>query len=148
MVHWPAGIKARGEIRAQYAHVIDMVPTVLDILGVEPPTTVRGVTQAPLHGVSFAHSFDDANAATRHHTQYFEMFGHRALDHDGWRAVCPWPGPSFAEAGKPFGTPISDETRARLDAEGWELYHVATDFAETRNVAAENRTKLVELIAQ
>jgi arylsulfatase len=100
------------------------------------------------YGVSFAHSFDDANAATRHHTQYFEMFGHRALDHDGWRAVSPWPGPSFAEAGKPFGTAISAETLARLDAEGWELYHVAEDFAETNNVAAENRTKLVELIAQ
>jgi arylsulfatase len=131
LVHWPAGIKARGETRTQYAHIIDMVPTVLDILGVEPTTTVRGVTQAPLHGVSFAHSFDDANAATRHHTQYFEMFGHRALDHDGWRAVSPWPGPSFAEAGKPFGTAISAETLARLDAEGWELYHVAEDFAET-----------------
>ena len=70
-----------------------------------PP--IRGVTQSPIHGVSFAHTFDDADAATRHRTQYFEMFGHRAIDHDGWRAVCPWPGPSFAEAGKPFGTPIT-----------------------------------------
>jgi arylsulfatase len=148
LVHWPAGIKARGETRTQYAHLIDMLPTVLDVLGIEPPTTIRGVTQAPLHGVSFAHSFDDATAATRHHTQYFEMFGHRALDHDGWRAVCPWPGPSFAEAGKPFGTPISADALAALDDEGWELYHVATDFAETRDVAAESRTKLVELIAQ
>jgi arylsulfatase len=148
LVHWPASIKARGEIRTQYAHIIDMVPTVLDVLGIEPPATIRGVTQAPLHGVSFAHSFDDASAATRHRTQYFEMFGHRALDHDGWRAVCPWPGPSFAEAGRPFGAPISAEALARLDAEGWELYDVAADFAETRNVAAEQRTKLIELIAQ
>ncbi|HJQ47597.1 MAG TPA: arylsulfatase [Amycolatopsis sp.] len=148
LVHWPAGIKARGEIRTQYAHIIDMVPTVLDVLGVEPPATIRGVTQAPLHGVSFAHSFDDADAPTQHHTQYFEMFGHRALDHDGWRAVCPWPGPSFAEAGRPFGTPISADTLGELDAEGWELYHVDADFAETRNLAADNRSKLIELIAQ
>ncbi len=75
LVSWPAGIKARGEIRDQYAHIIDMVPTVLDVLGVDPPATVRGVTQAPIHGVSFAHTFDDPAAPTRHRTQYFEMFG-------------------------------------------------------------------------
>jgi arylsulfatase A-like enzyme len=90
-VHWPKGIKARGEIRNQYAHLIDMVPTVLDVLGAEPPATIRGVAQAPIHGVSFAHTFDDPAAPTRHRTQYFEMFGHRSIDHDGWRAVCPWP---------------------------------------------------------
>ncbi|HEY6422735.1 MAG TPA: arylsulfatase [Pseudonocardiaceae bacterium] len=148
LVHWPAGIKARGEIRAQYEHIIDMVPTVLDVLGIEPPATIRGVTQAPLHGVSFAHSFDDASAPTRHHTQYFEMFGHRAIDHDGWRAVCPWPGPSFSEAGRPFGSEISAETLADLDAHHWELYHVSEDFAETRNLAAEHPDKVIALIAQ
>ena len=100
LVHWPAGIRARGEIRTQYAHIIDMVPTVLDALDLEPPAAVRGVTQSPIHGVSFAHTFDAPAAPTRHRTQYFEMFGHRAIDHDGWRAVCPWPGPSFAEAGQ------------------------------------------------
>ena len=89
-----------------------------------------------MHGVSFAHTFDDADAPTRHHTQYFEMFGHRAIDHDGWRAVCPWPGPSFAEAGKPFGAPISAETLTDLDADDWELYHVAEDPAENHDVAA------------
>lgn len=148
LVHWPAGIAARGEVRQQYAHIIDMVPTVLDVLGLEPPTTIRGVTQSPLHGVSFAHTFDDADAPTRHHTQYFEMFGHRSIDHDGWRAVCPWPGPSFAEAGLPFGTEITAETLAMLDAERWELYHAAVDFSENHNVAAENRAKVIELIAQ
>jgi hypothetical protein len=148
LVHWPAGITACGEVREQYAHIIDMVPTVLDVLGIDPPATIRGVTQAPLHGVSFAHTFADADAPTRHSTQYFEMFGHRAIDHDGWRAVCPWPGPSFAEAGKPFGTPITADMLAQLDAEGWELYHAATDFAENHDVAAEHRDKLIELIAQ
>jgi arylsulfatase len=147
LVHWPAGIAARGEVRTQYGHIIDMVPTVLDALGLQPPAAVRGVSQSPIHGVSFAHSFDDPAAPTRHRTQYFEMFGHRAIDHDGWRAVCPWPGPSFAEAGKPFGAPISAQTLNDLDAHHWELYHVATDPAENHNLADSHRDKLIELIA-
>jgi arylsulfatase A-like enzyme len=147
LVHWPAGIAARGEVRTQYGHIIDMVPTVLDALGLQPPAAVRGVSQSPIHGVSFAHSFDDPAAPTRHRTQYFEMFGHRAIDHDGWRAVCPWPGPSFAEAGKPFGAPISAQTLTDLDAHHWELYHVATDPAENHNLADSHRDKLIELIA-
>ncbi|MFE1439710.1 arylsulfatase [Streptomyces sp. NPDC058739] len=147
LVHWPAGIQARGEVRDQFAHIIDMVPTVLDVLGVEPPATIRGVTQSPLHGVSFAHTFDDAAAPTRHRTQYYEMFGHRAIDHNGWRAVCPWPGPSFVEAGKPFGTPISVTDLDDLDAHHWELYHVEEDVAETRDLAEEHRSKLIEMIA-
>ena len=112
-----------------------------------PARDLRGVAQAPLHGVSFAHTLDDPDAETHHHTQYFEMLGHRAIDHDGWRAVCPWPGPSFAEAGKGFGEPISSETLSKLDSEGWELYHVAEDPAETQNVAAENRSRLIAMIA-
>jgi arylsulfatase len=74
------------------------------------------------------------------------MLGHRAIDHDGWRAVCPWPGPSFTEAGKGFGEPISSDTLSTLDAQGWELYHVAEDPAETRNVAADNRDRLIAMI--
>ncbi len=146
IVQWPAGIKARGEVRTQYAHVIDMMPTVLDVLGIEPPTSIKGVTQSPIHGVSFAHTFDDGAAATNRHTQYFEMLGHRSIYHDGWRAVCPWPGPSFAEAEQPFGAAISAEKLSELDATGWELYHVAEDFAETKNVAADNRPRLIALI--
>ncbi len=146
IVSWPAGIKARGEVRSQYAHIIDMVPTVLDLLGVQPPASIRGVTQAPIEGVSFAHALDDPAAPSRHHTQYFEMLGHRAIYKDGWRAVCPWPGPSFAEAGKGFGEPISAETLSKLDATGWELYHVDEDPAENRNVASERRDKLIEMI--
>ena len=147
IVHWPAGIQARGEVRTQYAHIIDMVPTVLDLLGVDPPATVKGITQSPLHGVSFAHTFDDATAPTKHHTQYFEMLGHRSIYHDGWRAVCPWPGPSFKEAGAGFGQPISADTLSELDAKGWELYHVEEDFAENHNVAADNRDRLIAMIA-
>ena len=149
LVHWPKGFKARGEIRTQFAHIIDLVPTVLDVLGIEPPATIRGVTQSPLHGVSFAHTFDDPAAATRHHTQYYEMLGHRAIDHKGWRAVCPWPGSSFAEAARPFGTPITVEDLDDLDAHHWELYHVAEDIAETANLADDDhRAKLIEMIAQ
>ena len=75
------------------------------------------------------------------------MLGHRSIYHDGWRAVCPWPGPSFAEAGKGFGEPISADKLAELDATGWELYHVAEDPAENHNLAAEHRDKLIAMIA-
>ena len=147
LVHWPAGMRARGEVRTQYAHIIDMVPTLLDALGAEPPAVIRGVAQSPIQGVSFAHTFDDPAAPTRHHTQYFEMIGHRAIDHHGWRAVCPWPGPSFAEAGKPFSSPITGADLADLDAHHWELYHVAEDPAENHNLAVTHRDKLIEMIA-
>jgi hypothetical protein len=148
IVHWPARIKAQGAVRDQYAHIIDMVPTVLDLLDVEPPASIRGVAESPLHGVSFAHTFDDADAESSRHTQYFEMLGHRSVYHDGWRAVCPWPGPSFKEAGKGFGEPIPAATLTELDAHGWELYHVAEDLAETRDVAGENREQLIEMIGR
>ncbi|KKH50726.1 arylsulfatase [Methanosarcina sp. 1.H.A.2.2] len=147
IVHWPVGIKAGGEVRTQYAHAIDMVPTVLECLGIESPTVIKGVTQAPIEGVSFAPTFEDADAPSKHHTQYFEMMGHRSIYHDGWRAVCPWPGPSFAEAGKSFGEPIPAEKLAELDAKGWELYHIEKDWTESHDVAAENRPTLIEMIA-
>ncbi len=147
IVHWPKAIKAKGEIRTQYAHAIDMVPTVLEMLGIEAPTSIKGVTQSPIQGLSFAHVLDDAKALTKHLTQYFEMFGHRSVYHDGWRAVCPWPGTSFKEAGLPFGAPIDKDKLTDLDAKGWELYHIDKDFAENHNVAAENRAKLIEMIA-
>jgi Sulfatase len=148
LVHWPAGIKAKGELRHQYAHAIDMVPTVLEALNLEPPTEVRGVTQSPIEGVSMAHTFDDADAPSKHHTQYFEMFAHRSLYHDGWRAVCPFPGPSFAEAGVSFGMlELTDEKLREIDATTWELYHVDVDPAETDNLAEKERPRLIEMIA-
>jgi arylsulfatase A-like enzyme len=147
LVHWPKGVKAKGEIRTQYAHAIDMVPTVLDALGIEPPTSVKGVTQSPIQGLSFASALDNVKAPTKHITQYFEMMGHRSIYHDGWRAVCPWPGTSFTESGLPFGAPIDKDKLTELDAKGWELYHIDTDFAENHNLAAENREKLIEMIA-
>jgi arylsulfatase len=146
LITWPKGIKAKGEVRSQYAHAIDMVPTVLDALGIEPPTSIRGVTQSPIEGFSLVSSFDDAKASSKHITQYFEMFGHRSLYHNGWRAVCPWPGTSFTEAGMGFGAPISYDKLTELDAKGWELYHIETDFAETKNLAVEERDRLISMI--
>ncbi|HYO87026.1 MAG TPA: arylsulfatase, partial [Candidatus Limnocylindrales bacterium] len=147
IVHWPEGISAHGEIRTQYSHAIDMVPTVLDVLGLEAPTVINGVTQSPIEGVSLANTFNNAKAEGKHRTQYFEMFGHRAIYHDGWRAVCPWPGTSFKES-QPYGTPLSAEALTELDATAWELYHVDEDFAENHNLAADQRAKLIEMIGQ
>jgi arylsulfatase len=146
IVHWPKGINDRGQVRWQYAHAIDIVPTLLEAMGVETPAAIRGVPQRPLEGVSLAATFTDANAPEAHHTQYFEMMGHRSLYHEGWRAVCPWPGPSFQEAGRFFGAPISADELLRLDSGGWELYHVTEDWAEAHNLAAEQPERLQEMV--
>ncbi|KON32195.1 MAG: arylsulfatase [miscellaneous Crenarchaeota group-6 archaeon AD8-1] len=148
IVHWPNGIQAKGEIRTQYAHAIDLVPTVLDALKIDLPYSIKGVTQSPIEGVSFAHTFDNPKSPSKHHTQYFEMLGHRSIYQDGWRAVCPWPGPSFIEAGRGFGAPIPAEKLTELDATAWELYQVEKDIAENYNLASQNRAKLIEMIAQ
>ncbi|RZT12350.1 arylsulfatase [Mycobacterium sp. BK558] len=147
IVSWPRGITAHGETRVQYTHIIDMVPTVLDALGLEPPAAIAGVTQSPIEGVSFRHTFADAAAPSRRVTQYFEMLGHRSLYHDGWRAVCPWPGPSFTESAHRFGDVITADMLTELDATGWELYHVEADYAETTNLAGPERARLIAMIA-
>lgn len=142
IVHWPCGIKARGEVRQQYVHAVDLVPTVLEALAIEPPHEIRGVTQAPIEGMSFAHTFDSASADSRRRTQYFEMLGHRAIYHDGWRAVCPFP-----QASDPPQAPLTEERLRELDIGGWELYHVAVDPTETQDLAESRRDKLIEMIA-
>lgn len=146
IVAWPRGIKEKGVVRQQYCHIIDMVPTVLDALGVPAPEVINGVAQSGMEGVSLQPTFDDADAAQVHHTQYFEMLGHRSLYHDGWRAVCPWPGTSFTASGRAFGDEITHDMLSELDADGWELYHVDEDFAETRNLAAQERERLIAMI--
>jgi arylsulfatase len=147
LVHWPNGIKAKGEVRTQFAHAVDMVPTVLEALEIEPPAAIKGVTQSPIQGNSFAHAFAEPGAPSKHRTQYFEMFGHRSIYHDGWRAVCPWPGTSFTESGLGFGAPITHEKLTELDATAWELYHIDEDFAENHDLAKQHRDKLIEMIA-
>lgn len=146
IVSWPKGIKAKGEVRTQFCHAIDMVPTVLDCLGVEAPATIGGVTQSPIEGFSLKNTFDDAKATGLHHTQYYEMFGHRSLYHDGWRAVCPWPGISFVEAEHEFGEPITHDMLNQLDAENWELYNLAKDPTETEDLAKQEKARLIEMI--
>ena len=101
--------------------------------------------------MSFAHTFDAADAASHHHTQYFEMFAHRAIYHDGWRAVCPWPGPSFVEGmakGRRFGSPITNEALLDIETNDWELYHVAEDYSETQDLSATHHDKLIEMVGR
>jgi arylsulfatase len=96
--------------------------------------------------VSLLSTFGDPKAPEKHTTQYFEMMGHRSLYHDGWRAVCPWPGTSFKESGRTFGTPITYDMLTQLDAKGWELYNVKADFAETNNLAEKEKDRLIAMI--
>jgi arylsulfatase len=148
IAHRPKGIKKPGRVCHQFAHAIDMVPTVLEALAVEAPTQIRGVAQSPIEGISFAATFTVPKAEDRHKTQYFEMFGHRSIYHDGWCAVCPFPGPSFKEARASFGQlSLTEEKLRELDAKGWELYNVKEDPTETNNLAAKHRDKLIEMIA-
>jgi len=145
IVSWPARITANGEARPQYIHAIDIVPTILDAVGVEAPATIRGVSQSPIQGRSFAASFEDPDAPAPRETQYFEMFGNRSLYHAGWKANCPFPGPSFAEAAEHdryFGMPLTGELLDELDAHAWELYDVVNDPSETTNLAAEHPERL------
>lgn len=135
VVHWPNGIKAKGEIRSQFHHVIDVAPTVLEVAHLPQPTFVHGVMQRPIEGVSMAYSFDDAQAADRRDTQYFEMFGNRGIYHRGWSAVTkhrtPW------ETGQ-IKLPAFDD-------DNWELYDGSTDWTQAKNIATENPEKLAEL---
>jgi arylsulfatase A-like enzyme len=133
IVSWPRGVKARGEIRSQFAHVIDVAPTVLEAAGIPEPTYVNGVLQKPHEGVSMRYAFDDAGAAERHTTQYFEMFCNRGIYHEGWTAVTrhvtPW---------------LLEETAA-LDDDVWELYDTNDDWTQARDLAQEQPEKLAQL---
>ena len=128
IISWPAGTKARGEIRDQYYHAIDIVPTILDALGVEPPDTIKGHTQSPIDGVSMRESIDDGSAESRRKTQFYAMLGSRSIWHEGWKAVTTHP----TIAG--WGNFNDDE---------WELYHVDVDRAELNNLARSSRTSSV-----
>lgn len=130
VISWPGRLPARGEVRTQFAHASDLVPTVLDLLGLEPPGEVWGVPQTPIEGESFAASLIDPAAPARARPQYFEMFGHRGLWKDGWKAV----------AFHPPGSSFDDDV--------WELYHLDTDFSETQDLAAEAPERLNALVAE
>ena len=134
IVHWPKGIKAKAQIRSQFHHVIDIAPTILEAAGLPAPTVVNSVQQAPLEGCSMLYAFDDAKAAERHETQYFEMFCNRGIYHKGWTAVTrhstPW-------------TPMAK--LPAFDDDIWELYDTSKDWTQARNVAKDHPEKLQEL---
>ncbi len=132
VIHWPAGITATGEVRHQYHHSTDIVPTIYDVCGVEMPDIYNGATQNPLSGVSMRYSFDDADAPTQKHTQYYEMLGNRGIWHDGWKAV--------TEHGPMAGT-------RHFDDDQWQLFHTDVDRAEAHDVAEEHPDKVEELKA-
>jgi arylsulfatase len=135
VIHWPEGIKEKGGLRSQFGHVIDIAPTILEAATLPEPKSVNGTPQTPMTGTSLLYSFNDAKAKERHTTQYFEIFGNRAMYHDGWfaRAIhrAPW------------------ETRdlPPLESDTWDLYNVREDFSLADNVADQNPEKLKELRA-
>ena len=132
IVHWPQGIKGTGEIRSQFAHVIDVAPTVLEAAGLPQPILVNGVAQKPIEGVSMLYAFNDAEAAERHETQYFEMFGNRGIYHKGWTAVTRHKTPWL----------LVGETVPAFDDDNWELYDTTADWSQARNLAKEMPEKL------
>jgi arylsulfatase A-like enzyme len=135
IVHWPNGIDAKGELRTQFHHVIDIAPTVLEAASLPEPTIVNGVQQQPLQGVGMAYSFDDADAADRHETQYFEMFGNRGIYHKGWSAVTKHKTPWILVGGD----------MPAFDDDVWELYDSSTDWSQARDLSKEHPGKLHEL---
>jgi arylsulfatase A-like enzyme len=133
VVYWPKGVKARGEIRSQWHHVIDIAPTILEAAGLPEPKVVNGVPQTPIEGVSMLASFNDARAKDNHLTQYFEIFGNRSIYHDGWLA------------GTVHKAPWEPKPRAALDRDTWELYDTRSDFSLANDLAAKNPAKLREM---
>jgi len=135
VVHWPKGIRAKGEIRDQYHHISDVAPTIMEVVGIEVPDSYHGKKQQPMDGVSMRYSFDDADAPNRKQRQYYEMFGNRAIWADGWKAVVlhanrmPWD----VNVVLPF------------DNDVWELYHVSEDFSESTDLAKKHPEKLEAL---
>jgi arylsulfatase len=134
-IQWPKGIKAKNEIRTQFTHVIDVAPTILEAAGLPEPKVVNGTPQRPMDGMSMIYTFDDAKAKERHTTQYFEMFGNRAIYHDGWFARtihrAPW----------------EMKPRRGLAEDIWELYDTRTDFSLVNDLSKKEPKKLAELQA-
>ena len=128
LIRWPQGIETKGETRRQFYHAVDVTPTLLDLVGLPLPDHVNGVEQMPLHGISMTHTLNDNEADTRKKIQYFETTGHRAIWHEGWKAV------TFHTRGDDFET------------EEWELYHLDDDMAEIDNLAEQHPERLKEMI--
>jgi arylsulfatase len=134
-ISWPKGIKARGEVRDQFCHVIDLAPTILEVVGIEAPAELNGVTQKPIEGISIAYAFDDAKAPSKRTTQYFEMLGNQGMYHDGWMVS--------AIRGVPW---LSENAPGDLLNMPWELYHIDEDFTQANDLAKTEPEKLQELV--
>jgi arylsulfatase A-like enzyme len=134
-IHWPKGIKDKGGLRSQFSHVIDIAPTVLEAAGLPQPKIVNGTPQTPIEGTSMLYAFNNAKAPERHKTQYFEMFGNRAIYHEGWFARTIHRAPWQLTNLPPLTTDV------------WELYDARSDFSLTKNLAAEQPEKLKQLQA-
>lgn len=133
VVHWPKGVAAKGEVRSQWHHVIDIVPTILEAAALPEPKSVNGTPQTPIEGVSLAYSFANAKAPSTHTTQYFEIFGNRAIYSDGWLA------------GTVHRAAWETTPRRPLEQDIWELYDTRSDFSLTNDLAQKNPGKLKEL---
>ena len=135
VMSWPARIRDHGGIRPQFHHVIDVMPTILEAAGVSAPTSINGIKQKPIEGVSMVYTLDDAMAPSRHRTQYFEMLGNRAIYSDGWVAATTPPIAPWVSTAKPID--INDYA--------WELYHVTDDYSEAENLADREPKKLHQM---
>ncbi len=133
VMHWPAGYEAKDEVRSQWHHVNDVVPTILEACNLPAPTSINGVDQKPMDGVSMLYAANDASAEGQHTTQYFEMFGNRAIYHDGWLARVVHKVPWHDEPEQPFAE------------DKWELFNIEEDFSLTKDLAGKNPEKLSEL---
>jgi len=135
VIHWPKGIKTKGEIRSQFGHVIDIAPTIYEATGIPSPKTVNGIDQNPIEGTSLVYSFNESNAPEKHTVQYFEMFGNRGVYENGWLARtihrAPW-------------LPTPPQT---LQEDIWDLYNTTEDFSLVNNLASENPEKSKEMQA-
>ena len=139
VITWPKGITDKGGLRSQFGHVNDIAPTILEAAGVPVPGVVDGIRQMPMNGTSLVYSFKDAKAAERHTTQYFEVFGHRAIYHDGWMA-------SAFHNRAPWATGM-DVPEKPFDQDRWELYDLRKDYSQSKDLAAKYPAKLDELKA-
>jgi hypothetical protein len=135
-VQWTNGIQARGEIRQQFSHVIDIVPTILEAAGLPQPYSVNGIAQKPIEGTAMNYTFDDASADERHTTQYFEMFGNRGIYHNGWTAVTKHRTPWETGVGAKMPSLLHDV---------WELYDITVDWSQNDDLSDEMPDKLAEL---
>ena len=139
IVFWPKGIKDKGGIRTQYSHVIDLLPTTLDLVGIKAPEEIRGIKQQPIEGTSLAYSIDDANAPTRHMLQYYYIFGSRSIYDHGWKAELAYPS-SFITGNAASKQPF--------DENAWELYNLNDDYTERIDLAKQYPEKLAALKAE